>query len=519
MTFDLPQILLDRLQCARRGRILLVEPPATVLKSSLEGFRSEVVLDHPKYPLLLLSEDLRQDGRFEGETRVLDLKAGPVESRPRGKIPYGPYELEAFEIGSSWLAVREDFAVADVIAITANFAFERYGVASVLDFSRRIAPGAVRIVGGHDATAEPRWYLEAGAHICALGDGEGAIGSLISLKEERGTTGIAYLSSGQLRRHGRRRSRTLRRDVLPSAVTVARQASTQVGEGPLPKNVPMPIASIETSRGCEEACSFCDSSFISGAYRYLPLEAVSEYARDLATCGVKTLCFLDDNLLYRGLPRFGGSSERRALILFFDGLFEAGFSWSFYNGLQLSLLYGEQGPDLQLIESLFRSFRGEDGLVRGCFRCFLPVEKMTSEEIARLGKLLDFRRTLEVIACIAEQRVPELTIGFIIGDPSETYRRLEEIERQSRGLGDTIRARSSGRTEPRFFPFCSIPLPGTPDHSRFRSRIRYESALFPDLYGQYTSVIGSDELEPWDICRERLRLDLSLNDQIRLNDI
>ena len=331
--------------------------------------------------------------------------------------------------------------------------------------------------------------------------------------------GVAFFDEDQLRCYPRRKFNKLRASCLPSPDLVVQNANDQTGEGPLPKGIHAPIAAIETSRGCEEACSFCDSSFITGKYRSLPLPELTRYTKSLAHLGVRTLCFLDDNLLYRCLSRFGGNRERTQLIAFFDDLFQSGFSWSFYNGLQLALFVGDSGPDIALIESLFRNEQSPNGHVRGCFRCLLPVEKLTLLQIQRFKKLMPLEETKKVIDLIASQRVPELTVGMIIGDPEESHARLRATENEAMRIADEIRKYSGGATEPRFFPFCSIPLPGTPDYTQFKPHIRYPVSAFSNLYSQYTSVIASEELQPWEICTARLGLDLRLNSEVRLNNV
>lgn len=64
--------------------------------------------------------------------------------------------------------------------------------------------------------------------------------------------------------------------------------------------------------------------------------------------GIRTILFADDNLLYRILSEHGGERGRCDLLTFFQALFENGFAWTFYNGLQFGLLEHSGSLDQEL---------------------------------------------------------------------------------------------------------------------------------------------------------------------------
>ena len=267
---------------------------------------------------------------------------------------------------------------------------------------------------------------------------------------------------------------------------------------------------VETSRGCDQACSFCSSTFVAGRFRSWCIKGMIAYLSRAIVAGVRTLLFADDNLLYRLLPQYGGQRGRNELIDFFHWLRSSGFSWTFYNGLQFGLLEAEGKIDHELIDALFGSGQSDDGLI-GCFEAYIPLERFDDEGRAKLTKLRanDIQRS--ILECIAERKVHQLNLGFIIGEPNDSRATLDLFAEQSKALDDLIRRTSGHQTRIRHLPWCSIPLPGTPNRSNFRSSIRYDLEIYPELHSNYVSVIKGNGLEPIDFTLGRLRLDETLN--------
>ena len=476
----------------------------------------EVVLNHPKYSQLLLAANLLSSNhsRLAFDVEIVDMKAlAPGNVDVSREVDYEGTRLILFRAGAPFETIEHKLANADILGISANYTFERPMVTEAIRFVRERRLAGLIIVGGHDATADPQYYLAHGADACVLGEGETALqdiahamvnGAIFSVP------GIAYLEDGRLRKNGKRRNHRFDKIAFPDAVLLKSFGYDQCPDGPAPEGVQRALAVLETSRGCNERCSFCDSSFIIGAYRPIPLSLLLERIDVLVEARIRTLLFSDDNLLYRLLPQHGASSGRDELLTFFRALASKGFSWTFYNGLQFGLLENNGVIDEELIAALFfHAFAGSS--FRGCFRAYIPLEKFSPDEMARLPKLRPLEIEQDILRVVASKGVPELNLGFIIGNIRETPQSLDHAQACAAQFGDLVRTASSGLTVPRFFPWCSVPIPGTPDYKHFKSHIRYPTSDFPELFSNYTSVIGNEFYSPLDITLARQRIDIELN--------
>jgi radical SAM superfamily enzyme YgiQ (UPF0313 family) len=369
------------------------------------------------------------------------------------------------------------------------------------------------VVGGHDATADPEYYLRRGADLCVLGEGESALAEIVqavAAGDSPLVPGTASLRHGTLRRDARRSPNRFDDIVFPNADLLKRMPFNESPDGPLPAGVSAPIAAFETSRGCPEACSFCDVSFVVGGYRAIPLHRLMEQVSAFESAGIRTLQIIDDNLLYRTLPRYGGHEGRDTILRLFKHLYDRGFAWEFFNGFQLSLFEHDGRIDEELIGALYRSgWRGDR--FAGCFRSYVPIDKVTDDEISRLRKLKPLDVAISVVGAIAACAVPMLVLGFVIGNARETRTSLEETCEKAEAFRDVVRRCSRGRTAPVVLPLCSVPLPGTPDFRNFSRHIAYSPDEYPELYNIFVSVLHTDAFTPWELTRARRHMRNALN--------
>ena len=64
----------------------------------------------------------------------------------------------------------------DVIGVQCNFTTERYRALRVLKQLKKLFPDALLIVGGHDASRDPEWFLQTGFDVIVVGVGAGWVG-------------------------------------------------------------------------------------------------------------------------------------------------------------------------------------------------------------------------------------------------------------------------------------------------------------------------------------------------------
>ena len=230
----------------------------------------------------------------------------------------------------------------------------------------------------------------------------------------------------------------------------------------------------------------------------------------LESAGIRTLQIIDDNLLYRTLPRYGGSEGRDTILRLFRHLYDRGFAWEFFNGFQLALFEHDGRIDEELIGALYRSGWSGDRFV-GCFRSYVPIDKVVDDEMSRLRKLKPLDVAISVVGAIAACAVPILALGFVIGNARETPASLEETCDKAAAFRDLVHRRSSGRTTPVVLPLCSVPLPGTPDFRNFSRHIAFSPEEYPELYNIFVSVLHTEAFSPWDLTRARRRMRNALN--------
>jgi hopanoid C-3 methylase len=496
--------------------VLLVEGPGVEIR--LDGLvLNQLLLKFPKYPLHLLSANMARylGGRLPD---ILDLKSLSAVGVATGnshshRINYEGRQLEFCEVGGDASQIAQAVKGIEIICISCNYTMERKSSARLIQLIRKSNPGGLIVVGGHDSTVAPAPYLAAGADLCVLGEGETVLGEILdatSSDELRQIRGVAFLTSnGNLKRNGKRPIHDLAALLYPDP-NLFRDEGMEYPDGPWPIGVGPQYMVVETSRGCDQACSFCSSTFVTGRFRSWCAKGIVSYLSQARKAGVRTLLFADDNLLYRMLPEYGGIQGRQELVDIFRWLRANGFSWTFYNGLQFGMLEHGGRIDHELIDALFASHRSETGLI-GCFEAYIPLERFDEQGRENLSKLRPNEIQRQIIECIAEMKVHQLNLGFIIGEPNDSLDTLEYFEEQALEFGALISRSSARHTRVRHLPWCSIPLPGTPNRSDFKSSIRYDLDKYPELHSNYVSVIQGRGLNPIDFTLGRLRLDETLN--------
>lgn len=490
----------------RRLSIVLVEVPAVGIEMKGESLLDDFTLSHPKYSQLVLLANLKRIADVDLNASLIDLKGGSEPATvPYGEIDYCGQRLELLRTGVPLEREQERLLNADIVGISANFTFERSMVIQTIRYIKEQGSRSLIVIGGHDATADPEYYLRRGADLCVLGEGETAIQEIVRAVANGDSAcvdGTASLQNGKLRKDRRRPVHSLAEIVFPDLHLLRTTNFRESPDGPLPAGVSPPIMSLETSRGCPEACSFCDISFIVGGFRPVPFDVVVEKVRTLKAAGMRTIQVLDDNLLYRMLPAYESRRGRQEIIDLFDLLYDEGFAWEFFNGFQLGLFENDGVIDTELIGALYRNGYDRDRFV-GCFRSYMPLDKVTEPEMSLLRKLKPLEIGEAVVSAIAEQRVPGLALGFVIGSVRETPQSLAETVTRAERFKEIVVQSSGGRTVPAVLFLCSVPLPGTPDFRSFHDNIAFPDDEYPELYNIFMSVLRNEHFSPLDLTQQR----------------
>ncbi|RLE19988.1 MAG: B12-binding domain-containing radical SAM protein [Acidobacteria bacterium] len=232
----------------------------------------------------------------------------------------------------------------------------------------------------------------------------------------------------------------------------------------------LPVALVETSRGCPFHCDFCSiASVFRGSFRRRP---VGEIVGELESLKEKYVFFVDDNIV--GDPEAAGE--------FFDAITPLGFRW-----LSQASLHALR--DDELIRRMARS---------GCIGLLVGFESLDPENLAVMGKQINqvelYRDALQAL-----RRAGIFVYGtFIFGYPHDTAESFEHSLRFAH--------------EEKLFVAAFnhlVPFPGTPLFKRLNreGRMKYRQWWLHDDYrfGQLPfEPEGMDSIELEECCR-RLR--------------
>jgi radical SAM superfamily enzyme YgiQ (UPF0313 family) len=197
------------------------------------------------------------------------------------------FRLETMDRGMSKLRAFGP----DVIGLQCGFTTERYRVAYFVQRIRGEFPDARIVIGGHDASRDPHWFMRNGVDVVAVGDGEEVIGGLIKAWEEdqniRNVPGLVInTSEGPCRTGPARGRQSLNSLPLPARHLI--QAYTNEYY----INFRRPLALVETARGCPFQCNFCSVwKFHEHTYREKSPERVVD---ELIRIKAPNVFFTDD---------------------------------------------------------------------------------------------------------------------------------------------------------------------------------------------------------------------------------
>lgn len=225
----------------------------------------------------------------------------------------------------------------------------------------------------------------------------------------------------------------------------------------------LPVALVETSRGCPFQCNFCSiGAVFQGTYRRRP---VGEIVEELRQIHDKYVFFVDDNIV-------GDTAGAREL---FEAITPLGIQWMSQGSLHAL-------KDETLVRQMAHS---------GCMGLLVGFESLNHETLAAMGKRInrvgDYRAVLGRL-----RRAGVFVYGtFIFGYPHDTAESFEESVRFAK--------------EERLFLAAFnhlVPFPGTPlyRHLEASGRLKYPQWWLHQDYrfGQVPfqpASMGADEVE------------------------
>lgn len=159
----------------------------------------------------------------------------------------------------------------------------------------------------------------------------------------------------------------------------------------------MPAIMIETSRGCNYRCNFCNSSVLSKTLRYKPLAQIEAEVIRLMSKGYKAFKITDDDFI---------ADESRAS--------------------QIATMFGELGVKYRI----FSHIRGMNyTLARhlvdtGCVSCGLGIETCDDDLLKLMNKQQKYRDISSGLVAMQEAELPA-RLFLLVGFPGETEESIE----------------------------------------------------------------------------------------------
>lgn len=315
-------------------KVLLIAPPRTISRKYLALSRVACV---PPLGLMYIAAELEARGY---QVSIIDCVAGHVG--------------EGHEVSPGFF--RFGMPAQDILDRIGGFAPDYIGISSLFTVGHRDLVSLCNLIrndfqvplvaGGAHATAEWRRILEEGiVDYVVLGEGEYAFPELLSALEDgrdvREVAGVAHLRNGEPASTPARYIHDLDKLDFPAYRLIDFSSYMSPGHSHGDVSLNARWASLVTSRGCPNKCSFCFGPLMTGnKLRLRSVENVMEEIEFLKdTYQVDEILIEDDN--------FAHNSKRAIAIL--DAATAIGVRLIFVNGLAIYSLNNDD-----IVEALKR---------------------------------------------------------------------------------------------------------------------------------------------------------------------
>jgi len=492
-------------------RITFFEMPTVHLTDQKNNAITPLRVKDPKLTQIQLAGNLRQSlptKKIDSVIKFVDMVLlDPTNKILADTLKYGDKTIRIWRYGASFERVEHIIKDSDIVCITANFTAYARIIKDFIQWAKGKNPKIEIIIGGTDATHRPEFYLKSGSDFVVLGEGEiilhNLIEAIVKQKNTDNVSGIAFIKHGNVIVNKKTDSDTPQLDKLafPALDLIDSNAYSESSDGAFPDGVKTPIALIETSRGCNQRCSFCASCRTKGKYRYISSQRITQLLVHYKEHGINTLLITDDSIL----SRLDSPNGRQDVITLFQTMREMGFAWELFNGVEISRLFNkDKNPDQDLINALF-SHEIHDNQLIGCYRAYLPLESVRNDTPLKISKfhffkhdnqLLDFELEKKIIVEILKRHIPMIELGLIICTPDEDLPYMELTCQRALEVKTLIKDENEKSphtaTQICFHIFADILLPGTPDYEKNRNRQAFSYDDYPELVNFTTSVINGD---------------------------
>jgi len=187
----------------------------------------------------------------------------------------------------------------EIVGLQCNFTTERFRMLRLARRVREDFPGALVVVGGHDASRDPEWFLHPAIDVVAVGDGEEIMPALVRARERgedlRKVPGLVLNTAGGPVYTG---PAPARRNLDEMPMPARHLIADYAGEYYI--NFRRPLALMETARGCPFKCNFCSVwKFHESTFREKSPDRV---VRELAAITAPNV-FITDDIFWMNVHR------------------------------------------------------------------------------------------------------------------------------------------------------------------------------------------------------------------------
>ena len=288
-----------------------------------------------------------------------------------------------------------------VVGLSANL-MTRVRVVEMIRLCRSL--GSWVVVGGPEPANYARQYLEQGADVVVVGEGEETLEELLRYRCQGSPGSLAEIegiffrdkNGGVVRTPSRSMIRELDRLPFPDREAIDQKRYVEVwrrhhGRGPV---------SIITSRGCPYTCSWCSHGVYGFSYRSRSPQDVADEVEELVrTCRPDMLWYADDvfTMNRKWLFSFSRELQQRNLRIPFETISR------------------EDRLDAEVIRELG---------AMGCFRLWIGAESGSQSVLDAMQRRTSASRVVEMVRLLQDNGI-EAGLFIMLGYPGEQRKDVE----------------------------------------------------------------------------------------------
>jgi radical SAM superfamily enzyme YgiQ (UPF0313 family) len=291
-----------------------------------------------------------------------------------------------------------------IIGIYTNL-MTKLNVLKIIRHIKTNFPGTSIVLGGPEVRASAASFLEYGADIIVIGEGEATMLEIVEhIKNNKGKeelrtiAGIAFMQDGGV-------MQTTERQKIPDINTLPFPNRNKVDLGlyldAWKKFHGRNAISVSTMRGCPYSCKWCSRAVYGMSYRRRSAELVAEELQNIyATYSPDSIWFVDDvfTISHKWLNEFNAALKKRNLLVAYECITRAD----------------------RLNEDVIRVLKES-----GCFRVWIGAESGSQKVIDLMDRRVKVEQVRDMIRLASGYGIETGTF-IMLGYPGETEADIKE---------------------------------------------------------------------------------------------